>query len=73
VDLTPALAPALKPFDLTANMPVNQPPDKYRALVAEEITARSNQQISDYAATSDALSNSLMAVSEQIAKVAKRH
>lgn len=73
VDLTPALAPALKPFDLTANLPVNQPPDKYRAMVAEEITARSNQQISDYAATSDALSNSLMAVSEQIAKVAKRH
>ncbi|HVO78425.1 MAG TPA: hypothetical protein VMT39_00260 [Candidatus Bathyarchaeia archaeon] len=71
VDLNPALAPALKPFDLTANLPVHQPPDKYRSLAAEEITARSNQQISDYAAASDALSASLKAVSEQIAKVAK--
>jgi len=73
VDLNPAIAPALRPFDLKADLPVKQPPEKYRKLAAVEITARSNQQISDYAANSDALADSLTAVSERIAKVAKAY
>ena len=73
VDLNPVIAPALKPFDLKADLPVKQPAEMYRNLAAAEIAARSNQQISDYGVTSDALAGSLAAVSERIAKVAKTY
>jgi hypothetical protein len=73
VDVNVSLAPALKPFDLAPSLPIAHLPDNYRRLNRELINARMTQQISDYAASTTALGNSLQAVSVQIAKVAGKH
>jgi hypothetical protein len=73
IDMNLLLAPALKPFDLAANLPTNQLPENYRRLARNEIDARMKQQITDFAASTAALGNSLQAASDQVAKVADKH
>lgn len=73
VDTGVLLSPALKPFDLSASIPANQAPAKYRALAKSMINTRRDQQISDFATTTQNLAGDLDAVSKQIASVSGKH
>ena len=73
VDLNPTVAPALKPFDLTPKLPPNPTPAEFRRLAEVEIKTNSDNQISAYAASSQALLDSLKSTQKQVEAVAKKH
>jgi hypothetical protein len=73
VDMSPVLAPALKPFDLAAKPPASQTPTEYRRLAELKIKTIGDRQIGDYAAATQALDNSLKSVAAQVAAVGQKH
>lgn len=74
VEVTPALAPALKPFNLTAKPQPNQTPADLRGLAELEISRTVETQNADFAATTQSLSLALKAANEQVKLVAgKKH
>jgi hypothetical protein len=72
VDVSPLLAPALKPFGLTSKLPPNQTPAEFRHLAEVNIRASGDSQISAYQKSTEALANSLKSVSKQVEAVAKK-
>jgi len=71
VDVSPSLAPALKPFGLSAKLPAGPASADVRHLTEAEIKSSSELQIRDYNATTKSLAASLAAVANQVDAVAK--
>ncbi len=71
VDVSPALAPALKPFALNSKLPSGKTPAEVRKVAEAEITSRGAGEISDYDAGTEALSATLSATAKQVAAVAR--
>lgn len=70
VDVTGTLAPALKPFGLTARQTSGQTPVEVQHLAEAEIKTSTDVQIASYKSSTKALSDSLSAVSKKIKAVA---
>jgi hypothetical protein len=73
VEVSPALAPALKPFNLTPKLPPNQTADEFRRLARVEIARSGDVQMQEFAANTQSLSLALKATSEQVKLVAGKH
>ena len=72
VDVNPVLAPALKPFDLTSNLPPNHTPAEFHDLAELKIKSSADTQIRTYGANTEAMSASLKATAKQIEAVATK-
>jgi len=72
VDLNSSLAPALKPFGLNASLPSGQPTTEVRQLAEAEIKSNGDAEISNYQASTRALSNSLAAAAKQVKAVSQQ-
>lgn len=73
VELSPALAPALKPFNLTAKVQPNQMTPEMRAMAKVDIQRTGEAQVDDFADKTDSLSAALKAAADQVKLVAKKH
>lgn len=73
VELSPALAPALKPFNLTAKVQPNQMTSEMRAMAKVDIQRTGEAQVDDFADKTDSLSAALKAATDQVTLVAKKH
>ena len=72
VDVNPLLVPALKPFELTSNLPPNHTPAEFHNLAELKIKSSGDTQIRAYRADSEAMSASLKATAQQIEAVAAK-
>jgi len=72
VELSPALAPALKPFNLAAKLQPNQMTAEMRAMAKVDIQRTGETQIDEFAEKTSSLSAALKAASDQVKLVAKK-
>ncbi len=72
VEINPDLSPALKPFALNPKPVPSPPPAELRSLQDVGIQRSGERQTSEFAANTQALSQSLKAASEQVKLVTKR-
>ena len=74
VEVSPALAPALKPFNLTARPQTNKTPEQLRNLADLEISSSVETQRADFTANTQSLLLALKAATDQVNLVAgKKH
>jgi hypothetical protein len=74
VELSPALAPALKPFNLSAKLQPNQMTAEMRAMAKVDIQRTGELQIDEFAEKTNSLSAALKAAGDQVKLVAgKKH
>jgi hypothetical protein len=71
VDVSPLLAPALKPFDLTGRMPSGPVPAEFRHLAEVKIQTDVESKISTYRTNTEAVAAALKAASQKVEAVAK--
>ena len=73
VDVGPALAPALRPFNLIAKPQPNQTTREMRTMATVEIQRTGETGIEEFAAGTDSLSVALKAASDQVKLAAGKH